>query len=222
MEGHWAENIENAQLGEHEASYSQYGEDLIADYIFNKIGTTNNFLVDIGAGGAGRNLSNSHFFLIRGWDGLCFDMDGTEGTIKEFIKPDNIVVLLKKHKCPTDYDFLSLDIDSFDYDVLESILKHYTPRLICVEFNGTLDPLLKVKLKYEDGYTWDGTNKYGFSLGAGIDLLQKSGYRAVLNHKETNIFAVRADLLPDGFVKKVNGIKTMYHRFNPNAEWVKI
>lgn len=218
MEASLVDNLESIDLTGQK--YSQYGEDIIADYIFNHLGTTNKFFVDIGAGGAGRQLSNTHFFKLRGWEGLAFDMDGSEGTINEFIKPNNIVSLLTKYECPKEFDFLSVDIDSFDYDVIGNILSAYSPRLVVAEFNGTLDPLSKVKLEYEDGYTWDTTNKYGFSLGAGIDLFEKHGYTVVLNHKETNIFAIRKDLLPEGYKKEIKGVRTMYHRHNPNAKWV--
>lgn len=204
--------------------YSQYGETEILKYIFNNIGRTNYFLVDIGAGGAGQNLSNSREFIENAWEGLLFDMDGSEGTIKEFVTPDNIVSILMKNECPVEFDFLSVDIDSFDYDVLDNILSHFRPRVICAEYNGTLDPSSKVKLAYEEGYTWDGTNKYGFSFMAGCDLLFKHGYAVVLCHKETNLFAVRRDLIsPELYPAEIPLPKrNIYHAINPNANFIEI
>lgn len=222
MEKHWAYELENAQLSEHDMTYSQFKEDLISDYIFKQIGTTNKFLVDVGSGGAGLGLSNTHFFKIRGWDGLYFDIDGSAGSIKEFIKPDNIIDILIKYDCKKEFDLLSVDIDSFDYDVIDNILKHYNPRLVIAEFNGTLEPTSKVKIAYEDGYVWDGTNKYGFSLGAGIDLFEKHGYKVVLNNCDTNIFAIKSDLLPVDFKKEIKGVKNMYHKYNSEAKWINL
>ena len=221
MEKHWTDELETLDLSD--KKHSQFGEPLIVEYILDHAFQTYLFfLVDIGAGGAGRELSNSRYFLEKGWQGLLFDMDGSEGTIKEFITPFNIVELLKKNDCPKEFDFLNLDIDSFDYDVLEAILKEYTPRVVCAEFNGTLDPESKVKLAYEEGYTWDGSNKYGFSLGAGIDLFEKYGYKVVLNQQETNIFAVRKEYLPKGFNKVIKGVKTPYHWTNTKCKWINL
>lgn len=221
MEKHWTDELETLDLSD--KKHSQFGEPIIVEHILNRLGCLQErYLVDIGAGGAGRGLSNSRYFLEKGWNGLLFDMDGSEGTIKEFITPFNIVHILKSNSCPIGFDFLNLDIDSFDYDVLEAILKEYLPRVVCAEFNGTLDPKSKVKLEYEEGYTWDGSSKYGFSLQAGIDLFEKYGYTVVLNQKETNIFAVRKEYLPKGFKKEIKGVKTQYHRHNPNAKWINL
>lgn len=218
----WIKNLPKLNLSEN--MYSQYGEEVVAKYIFYHIGTANKFLVDIGAGGAGKNLSNSKFFLNEGWNGLLFDMDGSgENIIKEFIKPDNVVSLLKNHSCPKELDFLSVDIDSFDFDVIDNILREFSPRLVCAEFNATLDPSICVKLQYEDGYTWDGTNKYGFSFSAGMKLFKKHGYTVIHNHKDTNLFAVRNDLLPEELRNnvEVSGKKNVYHAINPNAIFVE-
>ena len=216
----WIEKIAKLDLSKND--YSQYGESTIAKFIFENIGVTNKYFVDIGAGGAGRNLSNTKLLTLEGWTGLSFDMDGSEGTIKEFIKPDNICHLLHKNVCPYQFDFLSVDIDSFDYDVIDEVLNDFVPRVICAEFNGTLNPNIPVKLQYEDGYTWDGTNKYGFSFLAGINLFAKHGYNVILNHKETNLFAIESSLLPDGLEYHIKAKQTLYHPVNPNAIFVNV
>lgn len=46
------------------------------------------------------------------------------------VMPDTVVSLLSAN-IPRD-GVLSLDIDSYDYAVLEQILNYYRPRLICV------------------------------------------------------------------------------------------
>jgi len=197
--------------------FSQFGEEVIARFIFDHIGTTNKFLVDIGAGGG---FSNNKEFLDAGWSGLRFDKDGTT-TIQEFIKPDNICQLLKKYECPADFDFLSVDIDSFDYDVIDNVLKEHKPRVVCAEFNGTLEPAIPVKLQYEEGYTWDNTNKYGFSFSAGVKLFNQHDYTVILNLKETNIFAVRSELLPSGEYI-VTAKRNVYHPINSKAVFVNV
>lgn len=203
--------------------HSQFGEEVIIQFILDHIGVSNKFLVDIGAGGAGRNLSNSKVFLNNGWKGLLFDMDGSgENIIKEFITPFNIVPLLEKHDCPKVFDFLSVDLDSCDYEIIDNTLTIFAPRLVCAEFNGTLDPNIPVKLQYEEGYTWDETNKYGFSFSAGVKLFAKHGYTVIFNHENTNIFAVRNYLLPEEVVKNIKIVaqKNVYHAINPSAIFI--
>lgn len=215
----WIEGLSKLDLKANK--YSQYGEELIIKSVFDNIGFTNKYFIDIGAGGAGRNLSNTKLLTISGWTGLSFDMDGSEGTITEFITPNNICQILKNNICPNEFDFLSVDIDSFDYDVIDNVLKEYRPRLVCAEFNGTLDPKSSVKLQYEEGYTWDSTNKYGFSFGAGVKLFAKHGYTVIFNCKETNIFAVKSSLLPDK-VAPVTAAQCMYHPINKEAIFINV
>lgn len=217
----WIKDLPKLDLSKNK--YSQYGEEIILKNIFENIKIKHQYLVDIGAGGAGKGLSNSRYFLENDWNGLLFDMDGSgENIIKEFIKPNNIVQLLSKHKCPKEFDLLSVDIDSFDYDVIDNVLSKYTPRVVCAEFNGTLDPNKAVKLQYEDGYIWDETNKYGFSFAAGIKLFEKHGYTVVLNHKETNLFAIHKSELPKDFKINITAKQNIYHRVNTNAIFIEV
>lgn len=227
----WIKKISTLDLSGNK--HSQFGEEVIVQYILDNIDKLEQpyslsfkkrFLVDIGAGGAGRNLSNSKVFMDSGvWEGLLFDMDGSGGNIiNEFIKPENIVPLLKHHSCPKEFHFLSVDLDSCDYEIIDNVLSEYAPRLVCAEFNGTLDPNIPVKLQYEEGYTWDETNKYGFSFSAGVKLFAKHFYTVIFNHENTNMFAVRNDLLSEDVIKNIKVVaqKNVYHAINPKAVFI--
>lgn len=220
----WLNELKNIDLTH--TRYGQYGEDLIIDHIFEKLGTTNKFFVDIGAGDYGNaEMSNTKQLILHGWNGLSFDADdhGKENIIKEFVTPFNIVPLLDKHKCHTLFDFLNIDIDSFDYDVLESVLKGYRPNLICVEYNATLPVNSTIKLAYEEGYFWKDSNKYGFSFGAGMHLFKNYGYTVVMNHVNSNLFAICNSLLPKELHNNIEiqaAQQTMYHAINNEAVWV--
>lgn len=219
----WLKTLKDIDLTH--TRYGQYGEDLIIDFIFDKIGTTNRFFVDIGAGAYGSGeMSNTKQLILNGWTGLAFDMDehGNDHIIKEFVTPFNVVGLLQKHNCPLVFDFLNLDIDSFDYDVLESVLGTFKPTLVCTEYNATLPVNSVVKLQYEEGYSWKGSNKYGFSFGAGMHLFKKYGYTVVMNHVNSNLFAVHNSILPDEFHNnlEIEAEQTMYHAVNNTAVWV--
>lgn len=199
---------------------SQFGEDDIILFIFQHIGETNSFFVDIGAGfyGHGR-MSNTVNLLDSDWKGVRIDANNSddEGIIKIYITPGNVLDVLKTHNVPLNFDLLSIDIDSFDLDILEKIVPEYKPRVICTEFNATLDPEKSIKLKYEEGYVWDETNKYGYSFGAAVKFCGKYGYKIILNHVNQNLFLVRGDLIEQTPVIEVK--QTFYHAVNPSAEW---
>ena len=214
----WITEIPLVPPGGH---YSQIGEEGLIDYIFAQIGLTNRYYVDLGAGAYGDStMSNTRWLRQSGWSGYGVDMrsKGEEGVIERFIKPDNIVAIMQEQHTPQQFDFLNLDLDSCDFWVLKSVLGYYAPRCICTEFNGTLNPVLSVVLEYQDGYTWDQTNKYGYSFGAGKKLLGEHGYRIVHNMGNQNIFAVREDLVR-GLVFQVGATQMASHPENPWAIW---
>jgi hypothetical protein len=207
----------------HGKGYSQYEEQAIIEFIFQNIGVHNKRFVDLGAGQYGpEQMSNTKFLYEKGWWGFGVDAENiTEPyIIQKFITPDNVVSVLKEQGTPETFDFLNLDLDSSDYWVLASLLEKYKPRLICAEFNGTLDPNISVALKYEEGYTWDKTNKYGFSFTAGVNLLKKHGYSVIFNQHDLNIFAAPSEYLPEPIT--VTATKRTYHPNNPNAVWQEV
>jgi len=218
----WLNELKNIDLTH--TRYGQYGEDLIIDHIFEKLGTTNKFFVDIGAGDYGNaEMSNTKQLILHGWNGLGFDADdhGKENIIKEFVTPFNIVELLKQHNCPEKFDFLNIDIDGHDYDVLDKVLSVFKPMVVCSEYNATLPVWSKLKLAYEEGYMWKDSNKYGYSFGAGLHLFKKHWYSIVMNHVNSNLFAVHNSLLPVNEHWVITPPQqTMYHAINNEAVWV--
>jgi len=57
-----------------------------------------------------------------------------------FATPENIIHLLRASNIPKIFGLISVDIDSFDYYVLESVLREFRPQLICVEINERIPP----------------------------------------------------------------------------------
>lgn len=214
----WVTGIASLALS---PSHSQYGEEVIIDYIFRHIGITNQYLVDLGAGAYGDStMSNTRKLIQAGWRGYGVDARNNRESwiIERFIKPDNIQLIMEQQNTPEVFDFLNLDIDSCDFWVLKKILEKYSPRCICTEYNGTLDPAASVVLKYEDGYTWDETSKYGYSFAAGGKLLGEHGYRIIYNMLNQNLFSVKKELV-DGFFFHVTATQVQYHPFNAHAIW---
>lgn len=203
-------------------TYSQFGEDLILEQILAEVGETNRFCVDLGAGQYSGEMSNTQLLVDRGWTRLAFDAnpEPESGIKKGWIAPETINDLLQENECPKDFDFLSLDIDSSDYWVLEQVLQDFRPRIICAEFNGCLDPTVPKVLQYEEGYMWDGTDKYGFSWAAGRDLLHSFGYSVILNQNDTNIWAVAHEVIGAIKIPPIRINRNQYHPHNPNAKFI--
>lgn len=54
-----------------------------------------------------------------------------------FEGPDSLDNIFAETPIPSNFDFLSIDVDGVDYYVLES-LQNYRPKVICIEFNPTI------------------------------------------------------------------------------------
>ena len=54
--------------------------------------------------------------------------------------PDNIINLFEKYGVNQKFDFLSLDVDSYDWFMLEAILvAGYSPRVVMCEYNSNFE-----------------------------------------------------------------------------------
>jgi hypothetical protein len=92
------------------------------------------------------------------------------------VTPDNILDILKYSNVPNEF-YLTLDIDGYDYFVLEKILSVYKPQLIVSEINEKIPANIKFTVKYTEGYFWDGSHYYGYSLLMLDGLLRKYNYK---------------------------------------------
>lgn len=214
--------IDDLQKIDFKGGTGQFGESEIIKFIFQHLPTTNKYFVDIGAGYYGHGLmSNTLPLLEQGWEGLRVDANNDDdGSIhKLYVTPENIVPFLTEQGVPHGFDLLSIDIDSFDLDVMEAVVKKYLPRVICTEINTCLPVESSLKLKYEPGYVWDETSKYGYSFGAAVRFCEKYGYIILLNHINQNLFLVRGDLIADSDIPEIYCEQTNYHPWNKNAEW---
>lgn len=206
-----------------EKAYSQFGEEAFIGHIFNNIGTTNKYFVDLGAGD-GHNLSNTKLFKeTYGWNGLMVDADnhGNNEVKQEFITATNILEILDKYKVPSDFDFLSIDLDGNDWYVLSELLSLYKPRLIMAEFNGTIPLGVDKVMAYNEKHTWNNDDYYGASFDAFKRLGKLKGYVTIFSYASTNIYMIHRDELqnPDKEYN-VTYIPQQYHAHNPTGEWI--
>ena len=180
--------------------YSQNGEDGIINAIFTKIGLTNKFFVEFGVGN-GTECNTRYLREQKNWTGLM--MDGHENppeNVKiEFITAENIQHLFDKYNVPKEFDLLSIALDFNDFWVWNAI-KEYKPRVVIVKYNSTI-PFSKSKVvKYDSQGAWDGTNFFGASLTAMIELGKAKGYTLVgCDNRGINAFFVADDLIDDHF-----------------------
>jgi len=180
--------------------YSQNGEDGIINGIFTKIGLTNKFFVEFGVGN-GTECNSRYLREKKNWTGLM--MDGNENprenVKREFITAENIQDLFEKYNVPQEFDLLSIDLDFNDFWIWNAI-KDYKPRVVVIEYNSTIPFSESKVVKYDTQATWDGTNFFGGSLAAMIQLGQAKGYTLVgCDNRGINAFFVADDLISDHF-----------------------
>ena len=189
--------------------YSQNGEDGILEFIFNSIGTTNKFFVELGVGDGLE--CNSRYLLEKGWNGIMIDaVTNNQSAIKkEFITAENVNDILEKYDIPRIFDLLSIDIDYNTYWIWKAI-SHYIPRVVVIEYNSSVPYNESLVVKYDPVAKWDGTNYFGASLLALFHLGNSMGYTLVgCDSKGINAFFVKNDLLVERKIKKRN-VKDLY------------
>lgn len=133
--------------------YSQFGEDGIIQALLGRLHRKDNWCVEFGAWD-GIHFSNS-FHLIKNdnYRSVLIEADKIKFSelqknlapfdtilLNEFVtfdgqnKLDNI---LSRTPIPSNFDFLSIDIDGNDYWIFES-LNAYRPKIICIEYNPSI------------------------------------------------------------------------------------
>jgi hypothetical protein len=172
--------------------YSMKNEDLYIDELVRRLNVRTNFIIDIGASD-GISWSNSYKLYKSGFDGLSIegnkakasalisnyaDLSGNIAVVNTFIKPKSINNLLDGLNVPQSPDLLSLDIDSFEYDLIETLLCRYRPKIICVEINERLPPPIYYVLRYSESLPHrDMTLVSSASIFAWSGLFKKNHYK---------------------------------------------
>lgn len=152
------------------------------------------FFIDIGAS-CDSGYSESEILLNYNFSGIMFDCDSgftsvgskfhiqSEKLLNQPVKvlsdkvtPDNILEILSENNVKDGF-YLSLDIDGYDFFVLDKILSKYKPRFIISEINEKIPPNIKFSVNYDSNYFWDGSHYYGYSISMLESILEKYEYK---------------------------------------------
>lgn len=189
----------------------------------NKLDSKSRFLVDIGAADGIRQSSTAHFLNNLGWSGALFEFypdsfsrlaylynDREDITLcKSKVTPENIVGLLKNLDVPRNFEYLNIDIDSYDLYILREMLQaDIKPSVISMEVNETFPPDIYFEVIYSKNHFWKGDHFFGCSLAAANETLRKPGYELVCMEYNIAIF------INSQYASKVHtqvDLKSAYH-----------
>jgi hypothetical protein len=185
--------------------YSQSGADGVLLRIFECIGASNRYFVEFGAKDGCVESNTAHLRIDHGWTGLLMEGDAErarEPVRNEFVTAENVNALFAKHRVPTEFDLLSIDVDGNDYWIWKAI-DGYRPRVVEIEYNIFFGPSVRKTIPYSADFRWDKTSYHGASLAALQELGREKGYTLVYAESYApNAFFVRNDELPAGFVEQ--------------------
>jgi hypothetical protein len=184
--------------------YSQNGEDGVIAELHKRLGLEtgqDSWCVEFGAWD-GMHLSNTFALVEQGWNAVY--IEGDAGRYKDLqntatrypkIVPVcafvarastdewSLNAILKKTRIPADFALLSIDIDSYDCDVWES-LTGYAPKIVVIEINSSVPP----------GIVWRHSDKTpGNTFSATCNVARRKGYTLVCH--TGNLIFVRDDLV---------------------------
>jgi hypothetical protein len=175
---------------------SQFGEDGMIEYLFQKLGISDGGTCCEFGAWDGKAASNT-FRLVKERDFRALYIEGdTEKykdlleTSKEFPKitpvcemvSNNLDLIFEQNNFPYDIDLLSIDVDSIDYEIWRDTHK-VNPKIVIIEPNNAIPSWIKEPV-YDSA---KGANYYILE-----DLGRKKGYTLVCN--TSNMFFVRNDL----------------------------
>lgn len=218
---------------------SNLEEDKIIKKYTKQFTNIQKYCVDIGASD-GINMSNTHQLFKSKWKGLAVECDQDKfykladsfknfdvDLAKTFVTPDNVLNMFESFDVPKDFGLLSLDIDGYDYYVLEKILEEYKPSIICAEINEKIPPPIKFTVKYKKGYFWNNSHFYGQSLAMLDELCVANNYNLAEVHYN-NAFYVSNKLLKrkmsveEGYNTGYKNKKDRKEKFPWNSEFDEI
>ncbi|MCA1630276.1 MAG: hypothetical protein LC785_10810 [Acidobacteria bacterium] len=120
--------------------------------------------------------------------------------------PKTVTRLLREHGVGREFDVLSLDIDSYDYLVLDVLLKDFRPRLVVTEINEKIPPPVRFHVEYDPHFRLRH-HFYGYSIQSLAELCARHGY-TILELEYNNAFLAPKEIAG----AQVEGVAEIYRR----------
>jgi hypothetical protein len=196
------------QLSAKKKTDQSYANEMVTiEALLKKLGIKDGFAVDVAASD-GLTQSSTYKLFLNGWKGFCMEMDPVKFSKLAFlyrqfedvrlqktrVTPNNIASCLNAAEVPQKFDFLNMDIDSYDLRVIESMLEEgFSPSLISMEVNEKIPPEIFFTVEFDEHHYWQVDHFFGCSLNASNEILSDYGYvliklewnNAMFIHKET-------------------------------------
>jgi hypothetical protein len=204
---HLEGRLQRARLGAGRASFSNFGEEqILRKYIAELLPEgASRTAVDIGAGDGVRG-SNTYALFRAGWRGVGFEGSNRKvcklaAAYKHYpsvsaanciVTPANIAALLKAYDIEREFGVLSLDIDSYDYWVLDAVLSEFRPRLVVTEINEKIPPPVRFVVHYDPAFQMTH-HFFGYSIASLAELAARHDY-AILEVEYNNAFLAPREL----------------------------
>lgn len=204
--------------------YSQNGEEEHILHILDTIGLKTGHLVDLGAGD-GYTMSNTRALLERGWTGDLYDGDpkGAKDVEKVWLDLATVHAIAACLEEPP--DFLSIDVDGYDYWFLDGFLSKSKPILILCEYNPIFERHVAATIPLGQGHRWKNDTWYGASLAAFEQLAAKHGYALIRTHAGINAFLLRNDHAEKHpqLIQPIEYVRKFDHKPHPpEKEWMRL
>jgi hypothetical protein len=199
--------LQRARVAAGRDRFSNFGEEqILRKYIAELLPEgASRTAVDIGAGDGVRG-SNTYALFREGWRGVGFEGSNRKvcklaAAYKHYpqvsaancvVTPLNVVPLLKAYNIEREFGVLSLDIDSYDYWVLDAVLAEFRPRIVVTEINEKIPPPIKFVVKYDPDFRMTH-HFFGYSIASLAELAARHDY-ALLEVEYNNAFLAPREL----------------------------
>lgn len=190
--------------------FSQNGEDGIIDFLLDGLSIRSAKYIEIGT--EDYSEANTRFlYESSNASGLIIDdsldlkilsneinlWKGRIIAVKEKVKPENIISILKKNNFLNNIDLFSLDIDGVDYWIIKELPKKIS-KIFVAEFNPVFGPDLEIttpNIENFDRTKYHYSNLcWGMSLKALVNLMEHKGFIFLgVNQLKNNAFFVVED-----------------------------
>ena len=201
----WIKNLENQNFGS--GKFSESYQDRLLDYIFSNVKPTNSPPYCIEFGYCSDSLINksiantTKLILEKGWNSLLLDKGNENSKInlyKHLLTSKNICNVFAKYNVPVEPEYISIDIDSIDLWIFNSLIQNYKAKLFSVEYNCNFPIHSSITLKNDPTIQWKKNSRaFGASLKALNTVAQNNGYVLLWVVEELDAFFIRKDLIDD-------------------------